>query len=255
MGRTPRRQRSTARLAYGAGRVLEGTCRMCGTVHIYQEVLVMGRAPARAGGQRSGFLWEQGRRHEAGEKAGDGEWSFPANLVAQLAAAGVRIILKPELLSRRVKQRRRCCTSFLSAVTFSRASASLCCHVEVSSSPSTARARRCPNFPRASRFLKAACARASNPAPPSRRVTSRAEQTYLNHTSAHDHEASALSARHSTHIASSFSLQVEPHLLCPALKMSMSIEELDATVRAFYEGRGDTVCAPTHVALSPTQLR
>lgn len=26
--------------------------------------------------------------------------------------------------------------------------------------------------------------------------------------------------------------------------MSMSIEELDATVRAFYEGRGDTVCSP-----------
>jgi hypothetical protein len=24
--------------------------------------------------------------------------------------------------------------------------------------------------------------------------------------------------------------------------MSLSIEELDATVRAFYEGRGDTVC-------------
>lgn len=25
--------------------------------------------------------------------------------------------------------------------------------------------------------------------------------------------------------------------------MSLSIEELDATVRAFYEGRGDTVCS------------
>jgi len=25
--------------------------------------------------------------------------------------------------------------------------------------------------------------------------------------------------------------------------MSMSIEELDATVRAFYEGRGETVCS------------
>ena len=28
--------------------------------------------------------------------------------------------------------------------------------------------------------------------------------------------------------------------------MSMSIEELDATVRAFYEGRGDTVCSPDY---------
>lgn len=28
--------------------------------------------------------------------------------------------------------------------------------------------------------------------------------------------------------------------------MSLSIEELDATVRAFYEGRGDTVCDLAH---------
>ena len=27
--------------------------------------------------------------------------------------------------------------------------------------------------------------------------------------------------------------------------MSLSIEELDATVRAFYEGRGETVCSHT----------
>lgn len=33
--------------------------------------------------------------------------------------------------------------------------------------------------------------------------------------------------------------------------MSMSIEELDATVRAFYEGRGDTVCS--HTALCSRQ--
>lgn len=31
--------------------------------------------------------------------------------------------------------------------------------------------------------------------------------------------------------------------------MSMSIEELDATVRAFYEGRGDTVRAPTRLSV------
>jgi hypothetical protein len=29
--------------------------------------------------------------------------------------------------------------------------------------------------------------------------------------------------------------------------MSLSIDELDATVRAFYEGRGESVCTPSLV--------